>query len=918
MRHTILPAAIFLFLLQYSLFCAEMLKLSPFSEWTVENGSRAQVVENKLFVSGNFALSKEEFSAKPTDCFGINCIYEKTEQKKNPPVRLELGIAEYDDSGKFLGNSTSIYTNPDRPVDHFQTIQEVRNPHTAKVKILFGAAKDSGLMLNTIEVRKLEKNEQQIYSPTLNRREWLKKTQSEENLAYGKKCIYSPQPDMTCSKNDTHDAYDLTDGEFANPRDEAVSFCKGAVGWATNKQNIKIMLDLEVIQPVNKALIRVYGGRIFNGASYLPPKLEAWVSKDGENYFLASRLTKLQITEKDDADGKTLYWLPEIESKSFPPQYMHTFELDLNADARYVLIAAPKNVYFVTDEIAVLKAKSKNATWNKAYESAPQPVMHHSLVIQPETDKFYVAENFYTPQWFRFDDRREKKEGVFSMIIDIPDGIDFAPDKNSYPNGLRTFSHEEKKGSRKLLHFKPAYSEQDFYRIVKIYPNMFGPFYFKGGKEISKSERYAVITTYAAGKELFSYRSPVEILTIPKVASLKNIQFIIEGLCDMQEWPNIFEFLHHVNSPYFTVRENYPDTYGNSFEMVREAGAKTYLALHPTTLMKAKSINEKNWHDLMCNEDKSEDAISKHQMICPSYRGKYYQNMLDKTAVLVHKSNPDIVVIDEEAFMHGLLGRPMNCSRCNTLREKMKMDWKTFYNWVQADYLGGISDTIRKNVKKKDVKIISYAVSFQRMINTPVGYVYFNGTNYLFPRYIDMLAPSAYTTNTKSIHDQTSADFKVINDPKKLARYITMGTGPYLNENYGESGLHQILESVMNGCSILFIFSWRSFSALDYAYIARAYNILAPFDDFLMKAGLDEKFTGSNKKLCYTTRTLGKETLLLIGNYGNRNPGITELDIRNAKQITDLMSGKELYVKNGKLTLEVGANDIRFLHIIRQ
>ena len=89
-----------------------------------------------------------------------------------------------------------------------------------------------------------------------------------------------------------------------------------------------------------------------------------------------------------------------------------------------------------------------------------------------------------------------------------------------------------------------------------------------------------------------------------------------------------------------------------------------------------------------------------------------------------------------------------------------------------------------------------------------------------------------------------------------------------------------------------------------------AIRLLVPYEAILMDGALDLTFSGSNKNLLYTKRTLGKRSLLLIGNYGSSREGVTTLRIRG--KVLNCVSGKTS-TAGGSYKLVVPPDDFALL-----
>ena len=840
---------------------------------------------------------------RKNDVFFARVKYLAPERKDS----VEFGAIGFDRSGRETERHARIYRPiPGDKLDNRVFTLEIRNPKTVEVKMFTRIPPGSAAQVKEAELKRLSPALAQLYSVSANRQLWRERTRGT-NLVAGKKLSFSPSTKsypLTWKGNT--DSTDLTDGQFARD-DDMIWFDSRAVSWSDRRMNLSIMADLGEVQPVEKAVIRICGGRINPkyGISMLPPVLEAWVSKDGRHYYLARRLTKVQESEQADADWNTLYYLPEIVSNT-GPTYVYPFELKIHADARYVVIRSPKQYHMTTDEVAIIQAEKKDGNYNQVYESAPEMLFHSTAFLKTAYDKFYVPSNIHLPNWLILDDRRTDKRGKLTYSIDLPEQIVCIPDSSSYPAFTRKLIRVEKKGERQIYHFlfdAPPEKQQYYLR------SGLGPFYFRAEGKIPAGGMYVKLITQVDGKILHTSQFPLAVLEIPKAKYPQKLSTGI-GWFDnryIANWPEQFKSLKHIGINTVSLFPLMKDASRCSeyLENSRKHHFKLRSQISPSSFIRQLAAAQRAEAEIACQiQQKANSPAARKNFICPAYRGKYYLEAIRRIEEQQNVYQSDYVTFDDEAWYYS--GAPdvfTACSRCNALRQNKNMSWKQYVAWVQADFLSGFYKAVKKANPSSMVGF--YAVQpFNRVGSEIFGSVSMNGFEELFPRFCDEVQPSNYSTNTEKIHHQTRAVFKAVKDPRRINRWLSAGTGAYGAETYGAAAEHQLVESLMNGCSGMQYYQMNSLtSPLDYYYIARALQMLNVHEDILMNGTLDEQFVGSNPNLLYTARTFGKKTLFLAGNYHAHQQASTVIPVNKAV-VTDLKTGKQ-YRAAEQLTLSV-------------
>ena len=103
-----------------------------------------------------------------------------------------------------------------------------------------------------------------------------------------------------------------------------------------------------------------------------------------------------------------------------------------------------------------------------------------------------------------------------------------------------------------------------------------------------------------------------------------------------------------------------------------------------------------------------------------------------------------------------------------------------------------------------------------------------------------------------------------------------------------------LVETLMNGAGgVQYFYALGFESPLDYYHVARAFALLAPYEDILLDGSLEEHVRGEAPGITFTARRLGERMLLLAGNYGAQRPAEDSLFVPGAQ-------GVELLSDQGK------------------
>ena len=855
-----------------------------------EKSADARLVQNGKFTilkQGKLSLP-ELRAAEPGDTVVVTLLY-------TGKGKLKLELQELDEKQAETHKQTREIVNPAAETHSRSVCFDLTGKGTRSYRLNVLAEENANLGLHDIAVRRMTGEESALYSPERNRKLWAERT-AGKNLARGLKVSFDPEPNYELTRKGKTDEADLTDGIISTRYGEYIWFDPLAAGWSTRANQCQVKMDLQSLQNISRAVIRICGGRRdpYHGSGMFPSLFQVWISRDGKQWYCASRLKKVNINEKADADWKTLYYLPELSEGSAPP-YVYPFELEINAEARYLaFIFSKATPLLYLDEIALLEGNRNAPGFNRAYSGEPsEQLFRKDASIVPYYPEVYINRGkINLPNWFKFDDRRAVKEGGLSYFIDLPAGIVYDPDKGSYPTFLRNLVKTETRDGRTIRYFRCNYRE-DAVRKEAARCHI-GPFYFRAEKPVPEKECYIRIGTTAGTKnpQTVIRQFPVKLIDIPEVAPSRHLYLTFPWFSQAITfyWPGYIDTLRHlgVNG---TGWHNRKKENGKEFFAELKKHRIDLIAVPQISILKVLGGKTSEYR---CTNGKSR--------LCPALRGPLYEKYCNAFAECLEKIPAERVHLDDELWTSP--GDFTGCSRCNELRKAKNMSWSEYAEWVMADSYAGILRAVRK--AKPQAKIGSYMYCLDRM-QTVYGKSFpIFGTAKLFPALLDEVQTPYYGPNPVQVTRRVRSNFQQVRDPSKITVYLTGGSGAYYTDRMGDLIGWQLLEAYMNGAGCIAYYIDLSFSSpVDFMHMARAMKAIRPYDEFLMKAELIPDFSGSAKTLNYTGRKLGNKALCLIGNYHSGKTVRTVLPLKGILSVKDCFTGKAVPFAEDGITLDV-------------
>ncbi len=738
---------------------------------------------------------------------------------------------------------------------------------------------------------------------TQSREQWKQLTSGEE-LARGKKVFFSPQPNYRLTTDD-NDPYDLTDGTLSTRSDDRVWFQKDAVGWylgAGTTSGSLMVIDLGSEQPIGQIAIRVLGGRE-QGSLELPAKAEFLASTDGEQYYSLQRMVKLNPAEKEQADMKTGFYFPE-EGKA----YMVPLVSRVPVRARYVALRVTPQSSLFADQISILKAAANVPLIDlKTFPKAQ--VYTDGFVVTPRHSPLVVTTNISTPNWLTVLDNSgiDPLKEKLGFRLELPPGLQVLP--VSRPEFKEVVAGTA--GNR-------AY-EFDF--KGKLTEGSLGPLWIEKTGAVPAGAT-AKITGLVQGKDSHSIETPLKLVQIPEVSPIKGLDVSLAWMADdtEQKWPNFLRDFQKMGFSYVSTFPRYfsKDKDGqwstatkknlDFLQQARQAGYKILYDESPFHVMwntiqadlKAGRIDDAEAEQIFTQIDGKRGTH-----INVLYRGKYFQNEIQRVAELAALVQPDHIYHDIE-FWDGPAAESKKDSRVIAAWKASGKEWDDFVTDIGTEVLGTLNKAVRAAVPQKKMLIGTYN-------SDPKNKIYNSILQFdkIHPEIVDLAQPSLYVQGRAvNVAERIRFDYEAMQS-RNIIPWLSAGTYGEFDPKMVEP---MVLESILNGSRGITYYWFGDFDPMDFYYHSKALKLLAPHEK-LLQNGKPVSYKGSNPALHYTAFAAQNEALILVGNYGSSPNTKTRLPLPFAFAKKAMLDGKKLPIKNGAIELSVPSGEFRLIAV---
>ncbi|MFA6929471.1 MAG: discoidin domain-containing protein, partial [Lentisphaeria bacterium] len=644
------------------------------------------------------------------------------------------------------------------------------------------------------------------------------------NIALGKPVQLVPKPDYHLTSDD-NDTLDLTDGQLSTRKDDKIWFDRQAVGWYFGNGEAFLKLDLGQLEKVDRLLIRCLGGTL--GNFQFPRSFEVYVSRDGQLFHLARIMQKLMPGESAQSDFLNYYYLEE-QGNVYATR-MYPFQLLVQAEARYVLlkiIGTSGSIF--CDEMALFKAEQPDPEFNDAYHNPGQEIPLEGLLVRPRLTTLDIIRNIPAPQSFQILDLRKAppENETLTMVLDLPPGVSVqSPELPQSPLTLPDGNY--------LRYEIPIKNSNRKLSLPQIFLSV---------SEDCTGTLPAYCMARCGEQDQYRTQLPLRLVRLPEIPRFKRIHVSLSwmALGQAMAWPNFLENWEKLgfNTVSTFPRWWNPANYQDKKDFVTAAKKHGYRII----------MNDSAFHEMMRGHQEGSEIFcdipgKNHKMLCPSYRGSFYQKEMERVERCVRMGRPDYVFYDIECW--GKINQSAaQCRRCQEALKKSGKSLDDFLLDCLTEHMRDLDAAVQRGAASCNIPVPQQG-DYNRH---PLG----NGKYFsmIYPQYINMAMPSLYVAGRAvDVHRKIRGNYKRLGTRRQIP---WLSTGTY-GEFEPEKVEAMVLESLLNGADGITYYCYGDFtdSPLDFFYHARALSMLRPYENLIMDGKVLEP-AGTNQELFYS------------------------------------------------------------------
>lgn len=722
-----------------------------------------------------------------------------------------------------------------------------------------------------------------------NREIWVRETKGV-NLAQGREVVFSTTPDYGLTRDD-NDRLDLTDGKLTPRTDDRMWFDKAAVGWRDTPANL--LVDLGQVQPIGRVAVRFLGGAEQNGLRF-PKQLELVVSEDGRTFFRAATLSKLMLGEKDRDGEPGVFFLPE-EGTAYA--YPLVFR-GLRTKARFVGIRIAADVGFVfTDELAVLKGDFPTHEIALRDEDRT-PFIIRGVAFAPDKPMLAISTNIHTPNYFRLTDARkpEDKRAPITFVVELPKPA--------------TILEQHSTGTIREEIFTNCDEPYHRYTITKpsVTHGRAGAFYLHADDAQRLRGTKATFYAFSEGYAPNRIEVPIQPIEIPRVGKLTELHVSLAwmGIGHALKWPGFFDAWEHLG---FNAVGTFPRYWKGKVSPENAS----FLAEARRRGMEV-IYNESPFHMMEHQHKRDLEIFSQvpgkqSTNLCPSYRGPFYKEEINRVGDLYELLRPDYVFYDIECWYGGAT-EATRCARCKESQAASGKKLDDFLTDLGNEMIRDMDQAIRTRAERLDLPA-PHIATYNNHAARPVYHKVFDFRK-LYPSLLESAQPSLYVKgDAVQVHNTIRDNCRVLGN-RDIIPWLSTGT-------YGEHEPYKveamILESLLNGASGITYYCFSDFDTpMDFYYHAKALAHIAPYEKLLTN-GRPIQLKTDNDALFFSGYQDNSELLILVGNYQNtpRTNATITLPFRAVTEVSEVRQNTHLS-PSSKLELDVPSQEILLIH----
>ena len=643
------------------------------------------------------------------------------------------------------------------------------------------------------------------------------------NLALGSSVTFSPTPAYRLTSKGGTDATDLVDGELCTRENQAIWWEETAVGWHGNASRLNtIVIDLGEPRAVRRVVWRVVAGcrkRNFYG----PKRVRLSGGLDGH---VVHQIRERLRWRDDIAAGDTVR-LPNIgEPETGDEVYVYPIAIEAgNYRMRYVVLQFEMDGnWLASDELAVIAGEGKGRDIQDRPKSELQT---RDVWIRSDEPEYPVLADVSLPLWLRQTDLRPNNAKLAVRYeFRMPEGV--------------------------LLTAPRYYGRRDAAEGVLAFrygrggnSNRIGPFFLQGTPTGDGIMQIRAIGATAEAQRWIKVRLfPAK---LPKPFRYKHLSTSIGWMVDREQvlWPEFERVYARLG---FNTVPTFPRAWakqavqkGLDIETVRRAADPASLSEGGRRLNRLRKlgyrivymespIHSVNWrHPDKASEFKCQipNAVPREPSFCPSYRGAYFQEEMQRIADHALMVGPhDYVLWDWEIAGSGMwLGT--RCTRCQGALKESKMEWKPFVKSQTLGILDALNAAVRSGCTAKKYPQPEIGMYGLDAVEPYSGLFDFQKDGRL-----DLQSPSLYVGDNPGAVHECIRTARARAGNNRILPWLTTGTHGYVPP---ASARVMVWEALLNGAGGITYFCFSDFNPAHMLEVSRALAAAAPLEGVLAK-----------------------------------------------------------------------------------
>ncbi len=697
------------------------------------------------------------------------------------------------------------------------------------------------------------------------------------NLALHKPYVITPPAAYSITHSGDTDQTDLTDGRVS--QDDKLWFLPSAVGWRWVGV-AQVRVDLGEVQAIDEVAMTFQGGAS-QGQFTFPDRVEAFVSDDDETYY---RVGDFQFMRAGDCER---FRLP----RETGVPWVHTLRFEnLKTRGRYVGLRL-KGGQIVSDELFVFAGHHDPAQVQFAADDEALFTVKAPYVYSVR-EAIYVCRDFVGKTIFGATPGTRDTTNI-RLYLDLPEGVRLVPagsDGLRYTDPAVPVAQAEKTASPEGT-TRYVFDTAVVAKAISGYHNsrLFGQFFLTTDWPAGRTGELRYGMQVQGGRD-YEVVVPLEAVSIGPVPRSDALRSLIGPFWESQiglAWPGFFDMCERMGLTAVGERL-YRAGSEASEKYLAEARRRGFEIVASGEAM--QHIYNSKYAEAHCEIAPGEYAVG-WGGACPSYRGKYWQDVLNKIRTRIGHVRPDVVTWDIEFFGWRGPQHIEKCLRCTADFEKSgAQDWQEWKSQkgveMMGAYIGAVEEKCREiGIPAPEEGVYDFVVGgwFQNFWNvTALNRTY--GIN-SEPCTYSVLHPA----NLEHIGDE-ARQTKLQMDRGDVFPWLCPGDFGTFSAEQMRWGM---LESFANGARGVYWWSHRMWDTDYLMGMAGALANVYPVQH-IIAAGEPLGEIGATEGVRVRGMRLGDEMFLLVADYRISEAKVVQVSVpvETASEVVDLESGK--------------------------